>query len=78
MPYWVLHFPVYPDVLSGTRTVMSGPVIVKAYLDSRLVSGHRIFSLPRDSVSLIVADSVRRAISMSGCSGMKFSKLPMA
>lgn len=78
MSYWVLHFPTYPDVMNKTRTVTSGPVIVKAYLDPGLVRGHRVFSRPRDSVSLIVADSVRKAISRSGCSGMTFSKVPMA
>ncbi len=76
--YWVLHFPNDVDVLNASRTLISGPVIVKAYLDPNRVANHRVMSLPRDSVSLIVADQVKRAVQTAGSTGMKFSRVPFA
>jgi len=76
--YWVLHFPVVTPVTSASKTKMAGPVIVKAVLDANLVEGHRIFSFPNDSVSLVLARHVKEAIEKSGCTGTEFSKLPIA
>lgn len=76
-PYWVLHFPDVPNVLNVSRSVMAGPMIVKAFLDASLVNEHRVFSFPNESLRLIVAGIVRAAIEDNGCSGMKFSRVPL-
>ena len=78
LPYWILHFPEVPMVLNAARSVMAGPMIVKACLDARLVAGHQVLSFPNDSVRLVVASEVKGAIEGAGCSGMKFSKIPVA
>lgn len=76
LAYWVLHFPEAPSVLHA-GSITSGPVIVKAVLDSNLVDGHRLFGLPRDSLRLIMADELRSEIEFSGLTGMKFSPVPI-
>jgi len=78
LPYWILHFPTVPEVINKARSIFSGPVLVKAVLDLTLVAEHRVFSRPHDTVSLIVADKVRRAIANAGCAGMEFSRVPIA
>jgi len=78
MVHWVLHFPDPPEVLNVSKTLMAGPVIVKACLDAALVAGHQVFGFPNESVRLIVAGDVRRAIERTGCTGMAFSRVPMA
>jgi hypothetical protein len=76
--YWVLHFPAPPDVLSTSESIVSGARVIKPVLDPNLVNGHRVFSFPHDSVSLIIAGILKTAIETAGCSGMKFSKAPLA
>ena len=78
LPYWALHFPTVPDVLNRSRSVLAGPVVVKAVLDRQLVDGHRLLTLPKDLTRLILADQVKSAIEAAGCTGMKFSPIPMA
>ena len=76
LPFWVLHFPDAADVIDKSKSVMSGPVLVKAHLDRRLIDGHRLFGFPNESVGVIVADDIRRGIVAAGCTGMTFSKVP--
>jgi hypothetical protein len=76
--YWVLHFPEVPDVIHRTKSVFSGSVMVKACLDAELIAGHRVFTLSHYGVYLVVADQVKDAIKQAGCSGLQFSKVPMA
>ena len=78
LPFWILHFPRVPELINRAQSIFSGPVLVKAVLDVTLVAEHRVFSRPHDTVSLIVADSVRRAIAKAGCGGMEFSRVPIA
>ena len=78
LPYSILHFPEVPNVLNLTRSVLSGPMIVKACLDSHLVDGHRIFSFPQETLRLVIAAEVKAAVESSRCTGMKFSKVPVA
>jgi len=78
LPCWILHFPQVPDVLNRSKTVFAGPMIVKACLDANLVEGYRVFSFPNEDLRLIVADEVKDAIEKAGCSGMKFSRVPIA
>jgi hypothetical protein len=78
MRYSILHLPAAPRVLNVSKSIMSGPMIVKACLDASLVNGHRVFSFPNESVRLIVASLVKAAIDAAGCSGIKFSKVPVA
>ena len=78
LPYSILHFPEVPNVLNLTKSVLSGPMIVKAWLDGRLVDGHRIFSFPQDTLRLVIAGEVKAAIESSRCTGMKFSRVPVA
>ena len=57
---------------------MAGSMIVKAYLDTNLVTGHRVFSFPNESLSLVIASEVKESIEKAANSGMKFSKVPIA
>jgi hypothetical protein len=74
--YSILHFPEVPEVLDLSRTLMAGPVIVKAHLDRKLVDGHRLFGFPEETVRLVVADDVKRQIEAGSCSGIVFSSVP--
>jgi len=76
--YAILHFPEVPNVLSMTKSVLTGPMIVKAFLDKRLVEGHRIFSFPQETVRVVIAGEVKANIESSHCTGMKFSRVPVA
>lgn len=76
LPFWVLHFPDAADVVDKSKSVMAGPVLVKAHLDRRLVDGHRLFGFPNESVRVVVADDIRRGIVAAGCTGMTFSRVP--
>jgi hypothetical protein len=78
LPYWVLHFPEVPDVINKAKSVFSGSVMIKACLDAEHVAGHRVFTLSHYGVYLVVADQVKDAIRQAGCSGLEFSKVPMA
>jgi hypothetical protein len=78
LPHWILHFPEVPDVLNKSKTVFAGPMVVKAVLDSNLVDGHRVFSFPNEDLRLIIATEVKEAIEGAGCSGMTFSRVPIA
>ena len=79
LTYWVLHFPESPDVINRERSIFSGgDHMIKAVLDMELVVDHRVFSFPHNSVSLVISDSVRRAIGAAGCGGMEFSRVPIA
>lgn len=78
LPYWVLHFPEVPQVIDVSKSVMVGSMIVKAYLDANLVDQHRVFSFPNESLRLVIASEVKESIEMAGCSGMKFSMVPIA
>jgi hypothetical protein len=78
LTYWILHFPEAPNVINRERSKFSGADrMIKAVLDAQLVAGHRVFSFPHDSVSLVISDSVRRAIGAAGCGGMEFSRVPI-
>ncbi len=74
--YSILHFPEVPAVVDIARTIMAGPVIVKAHLDRKLVDGHRLFGFPEETLRLVVAQDVKRQIEAAACSGIVFSKLP--
>jgi hypothetical protein len=76
LPFWVLHLPNAADVIDKSKSVIAGPVLVKAHLDRRLVDGHRLFGFPNDSVRVIVADDIRRRIMAAACTGMTFSRVP--
>jgi len=76
LPFWVLHFPDAAEVINKSKSVMSGPVLVKAHLDRRLVDGHQLFGFPNESVRVIVADDIRRGIVAAACTGMSFSRVP--
>jgi hypothetical protein len=78
LPYWVLHFPTVPQVLNRSRSLLAGPMVVKAVLDRQLIDGHRLLTLPKDLTTLMLADQVKSAIEAAGCTGMKFSPIPMA
>lgn len=78
LSYWVLHFPEVPRVIDVSKSVMAGPMIIKARLDAKLVDGHRVFSFPNEDLRLIVAGEIKDSIERADCTGMKFSKVPMA
>lgn len=79
LTYWVLHFPESPEVINRERSIFSDEGhVIKRVLDMQLVAEHRVFSFPHDSVSLVISDSVRRAIRAAGCEGMEFSRVPVA
>jgi len=74
--YWILHFPEASDVVDVSRSVYSAGRLVKPYLHPELVKGHQVFTVAHSSVSLIVADELKRAIQDARCSGVKFSRVP--
>lgn len=76
LPYWVLHFPEVPDVIHKTRSVFSGSVLVKACIDTGLATGHRVFTLSRYGVYLVIAGQVKTAVAEAGCTGIEFSRTP--
>ena len=78
MPHWVLHFPEPPEVLNVSKSLMAGAFIVNACLDPNLVAGLKVFGFPNEDLRLLVAYDVRRAIERAGCTGMAFSRVPMA
>jgi hypothetical protein len=57
---------------------MAGSMIVKAYLDTNLVAGYRVFSFPNESLSLVIASEVKGSTEKAANSGMTFSKVPIA
>jgi hypothetical protein len=77
LPYSILHFTETPEVIDRTKSMLAGPVIVKPCLNHRLVGAHRVFSLPEDTVTLIISDEVKQAIEDAGCTGMGFSRIPI-
>lgn len=77
LTYSILHFPEVPNVLNLGKSILAGPMIVKACLDRELVDGHRIFSFPQETLRLVIADDVKKAVETAGCGGMKFSKVPI-
>ena len=78
LSYWILHFPKVADVINRERSVFSGANhLIKAVLDSQLVAGHHVLSFPHNSITLVISDSVKRAIAAAGCGGMEFSRVPI-
>jgi hypothetical protein len=78
LPYSILHFTEVPEVIDRTKSLLAGPTIVKPCLNGRLVGSLRVFSLPEDTVTLIISDEVKQAVEDAGCTGMGFSKIPIA
>lgn len=77
--YFVLHLPSYPDVLHPTRTITArGGFVVKAVLDRTAVEGRTVFSFPGGTETLIVSSELKRAIESAGCTGVDFSRVPVA
>ena len=76
--YWAVHFPEAANVIDLEKSTPAGPVILKAVLDPDLVTGRRLLGFPGESVRLIVAADVKRAIDVAQCTGMAFSAVPMA
>ena len=78
--YYILHFPMPPDVLDGSRTLYAAAdVVVKAVLSKDRAEGHRVFGFPKAGMlRTIVSKEVKRAIEAAKCTGLSFSKMPEA
>ena len=75
-PYFVLHVPASYDVLDRKRTIFAGgDFVVRACLDVAAVARYRVFSLPGDTLRLILAGEVKDAIESAHCNGMEFSRV---
>jgi hypothetical protein len=77
--YFILHFPQAPDVLDKKKTIFAGDFVVKAVLSKDAVAGHQVFAYPKcGCLPLFISEEVSRAIDEEQCTGMEFSKLPVA
>jgi hypothetical protein len=78
--YYMLHFPIPPDVLHKTKTIFAGAdFVVKPVLSKTAVGDHRVFTYPKnEGLPLFVSAEVKLAIEFLGCTGIEFSRVPIA
>jgi hypothetical protein len=73
--YWILHFPVPPDVLNKGKSILAGDFVVKPVLSEGAIGQHQVFAYPKaGEMKLFVAEPVKRAIEAAGCTGMELSR----
>jgi len=75
-PYFILHFPVRPDILNREESIFAaGFFVVKPVLAKAAIGEHQIFTYPGGGDrSMYVTSKVKRAIQSEGCTGLKFSR----
>ncbi len=74
--YYALHFPNPADVLDIEKTmwVNGTDLVIKPVFSSDKLSGHSVFSFPKDeSLPLFVDTSAKIAIEDAGCTGLQFT-----
>lgn len=76
--YWVLHSMQSPDVINRADSVLTAPTIVRAVIDRDLAAAYRVLTFPHDPLRLIVDNTVRDRIERAECTGLSFSKVPVA
>jgi hypothetical protein len=77
-PYYVLHLPKPSDVLSKTRTIMSGvDVVVKPVLDASRIGDRRIFTYSDEGVMVYVDASTRKRVRAANITGLDFLPVPV-
>ena len=76
--YWILHFPVRPDVLAASSVLHDNPeagltIVVRAVIDSNKAASHAVMPSPgRHVMTFTVSESAKRAIESAGCVGITF------
>lgn len=76
--YFVLHFSSFPDVLNLQKSILASQFVVKAVLDKAKVSNEKIFSFKSELTRLVVSESLMNRIMEANCTGVEFSKVPVA
>jgi hypothetical protein len=55
-----------------------GSSVVRPVLSNSLIGDHRVFSYPSGESIVIIAESVKNAISNANCVGVDFIEVPIA
>lgn len=73
--YYVLHFPVVPDVLDRKRTIFSKEgVLVRPIISMKAARDHEVFTYPGGGhITLIVSETVRSMIKAAKCTGLSYT-----
>lgn len=74
--YHVLHLPIPCDVLSKTRTIMSGNIVVKPVLNASKIESHSIFTYSDEGIKVYIAESIRKRIRTAKITGLDFLTVP--
>lgn len=78
-PYWVLHFPEFPDVLDVEKSTFEEYEGERFYdsavLDLRKAARHSVMPSPeRFATAFMIAEPVMRALVEAGLSGLTFDR----
>jgi hypothetical protein len=80
-PYWILHFPEFPDVVDPVRStyqVMNGQRFYNAVaLDGRKAGRHAVMASPqRFPTVFVVSEPVRKSLLDARLTGLDFDEIP--
>ncbi|UZN02682.1 hypothetical protein [Cellulomonas sp. S1-8] len=70
LPYWVMHFPVFYDLLHSSTNWGPSGLPIRWVLDRAKLDGHRVFIVPELNDITIVTDDVLAALNDAGLTGI--------
>lgn len=76
VPYFILHFTEFADVIDPDKSTFVAGRLFKAHLAASKVGQRRIFAIQPLSSAAIVNEEVRQAITEARCTGMEFEHCP--
>jgi hypothetical protein len=76
VPYFILHFAEFSDVLDPDRSTFVGGRLFKPHLSASRVGLRCIFAIQPLSPAAIVNEEVKQAITAASCTGMEYERCP--
>jgi hypothetical protein len=76
VPYFILHFKEFGDVIDPNKSTFVGGRLFKPHLAASKVGPRRIFGIQPLSPAAIVNEDVKQAITEARCTGIEFERCP--
>lgn len=78
LPYWVMHFPVFYDVLHSSTNWGPSGLPIRWVLDRAKLDGHHVFIVPKLNDITIVTGEVLAALTDAGLTGIGVERARIA
>lgn len=78
LPYWVMHFPVFHDVLHSSTNWGPSGLPIRWVLDRAKLDGHHVFIVPKLNNIIIVTGKVLVALVDAGLTGFSVERARIA